>query len=281
MALETWPYNYHAHSAFSDGAGTLREHVEQAERLGLRVVGMSDHAPLGDDIEWTMARERLEGYREGLAALREEFGGRLEVAIGVEADWYPERQQWLERLRTYSWDYTIISTHYVETEAGVWPVDESPEATETAVGALFGGSHRAACEAYFARHAEAAADGGFDILGHLDLVKKFNRDSRYFNEAEGWYHDAVERVLEAAARTNIIVEVNTAGLSKAVGAFYPSPWVLRRCLERGLRLTLNSDSHAPATLQYRFAETLPVLRDLGVRELWRWSQGTWSPEPIA
>jgi histidinol-phosphatase (PHP family) len=280
MALTTWPYNHHNHSSYSDGEGTLREHAEFALESGVEVLGLSDHAPMDGASEWCMMPSRLEAYRDEVLGLKREFGGRIEVALGLEVDWYPGHPEYLERVRAFSWDYLIGSTHYVETPEGRWPVDESAEATEAAVERLFAGSHRAACEAYFARHAEAAASGHFDVLGHLDLCKKFNRASCYFDEGEPWYRDAVEAVVEAAARTDTIVEVNTAGLAKAVGAFYPSPWILERCIHHGARVTLNSDSHSPRTVQYRFPQTLEALRVLGIRELWRWSKGAWGAVEI-
>jgi histidinol-phosphatase (PHP family) len=72
----------------------------------------------------------------------------------------------------------------------------------------------------------------FDILGHLDLIKKFNKNEKYFSEKENWYQKLMDEAIEEIARSKIIVEINTAGLDRPVKETYPSVWVIKELIQR-------------------------------------------------
>ena len=110
----------------------------------------------------------------------------------------------------------------------------------------FCGDIRALVKTYFELETEMIELGGFDILGHCDLIKKRNSGNRFFNQDEKWYRDQALQMLQSAAGSDIIVEVNTGGLSrKATTEVYPSKWMLDRCLELEIPLTLSADAHNP------------------------------------
>jgi histidinol-phosphatase (PHP family) len=280
-AVPAWPYNYHTHSRYSDGQTTLRDLVEGAAAAGMEALGLSDHGPLGEDtVSWTMIPDRLNDYRAEIEDLAEEYGGAVEVLLGLEADWLPERGYWLGSIRSLPWDYLIGSVHLVGTPRGLWSIDYTAKVFETGIEQLFDGNLQAAFGAYYSRLTEAAGSGAFQVLGHLDLVKKWNRNECYFEEGQSWYRTLVEPVLDAAVKTDTIVEVNTAGLERPAGAFYPSSWIIEQALKRGVRLTLNADAHHPEELQRCFDQVLPQLRALGVCKLWRLQSGNWAPVAI-
>jgi len=273
--MTTWPYNYHTHSCFSDGTGTPRQHVEAAIAAGMRVIGFSDHGPLDED--WTIPPQRLEEYRRSVLDLKEEYAGRVEVLLGVEADWLPESPEWLQRITSFQWDYLIGSVHLVGIPGTehFWPVDATEELFVGGVAEMLNGDIRAALTIYYERLAVAARSGLFQILGHLDLVKKWNANGRHFGESEPWYRELVVSAIEAAVDSGCIVEVNTAGLVYPAAEVYPSPWIIQECVRRGVRLTLNADAHKPADLQRCFSQVLPRLQSLGVAELWKLEGGEW------
>ena len=102
-----------------------------------------------------------------------------------------------------------------------------------------------------------AGSGLFHTLGHMDLVKKFG----YRPEED--VSDAFCRVLDAVAKNNMLIEINTSGLDKPVKEMYPSPDILRAAVDRNIGITLGSDSHAPEEVGRHFADALKLLRGLG------------------
>ena len=69
--------------------------------------------------------------------------------------------------------------------------------------------------------------GGFNILAHFDMIKKFNRGSRFFTEDEPWYIEEVIETLDLLKERDIIVEVNRGAVAKGYREEpYPSSWIL-------------------------------------------------------
>ena len=99
------------------------------------------------------------------------------------------------------------------------------------------------------------SDLGFDfeILGHPDLVRKFNVKHPYFDENAGWYLKELEKTADAIAASGKIVEVNTGAISRGwLDDAYPSPSFRAMLRERGVRFILSSDSHAAETIDCAF-----------------------------
>ena len=276
-----WPYNYHAHTPYGDGHSPAADYGTAAVVRKMQCIGISEHAPLGADVDWTMDAGKVPAYRAELEALREQHRGELEVLLGLECDWWAERPEWYGRMSEYHWDFLIGSVHMITRDSVTWAIDSSPEHFSDGVRQAFRGDIRAACDAFFSAEWDAAASGRFDILGHFDLVKKFNKGGRYFDLDAPWYKEMAASVVEAAAQSGTIVEINTAGLDKPVGEYYPAPWLVARCVERGVRLTLSADAHSSQEIRRHFDRVCQELPSLGVRELWRLTGGEWSAVPIA
>src|SRR5579872_314814 len=167
--MKTWPYNYHMHTPHGDGHSSAAEHAAEACSRGMTSIGFSEHAPLGEDISWTIAADRVEEYRQELRELRQEYKGRLEIYAGLESDWWPERPEWYERIQPESWNYLIGSVHFVSGQDGDWAIDSSALGFERGLHDVFHQDIRAGCDAFFSRERQAALSGRFDILAHCDL----------------------------------------------------------------------------------------------------------------
>ena len=78
----------------------------------------------------------------------------------------------------------------------------------------FGGSIKPLVKKYFELEIGMLEAGGLDILGQCDLVKNQNVGNRFFDQNEDWYRREALTMLEAAASKDIVIEVNTGGLSR-------------------------------------------------------------------
>ena len=116
--------NYHTHTYRCGHAeGDVGEYAEQAEKAGLRTLGIADHTPYDFfDIgprnhPMRMALEEFPGYMDSLRALETEYRGRLEIIPGVEAEYYPKYfPRLLELLRSGGVRYMILGQHFLGNE---------------------------------------------------------------------------------------------------------------------------------------------------------------------
>lgn len=129
---------------------------------------------------------------------------------------------------------------------------------------IFQGKMRALIEKYYRLLAEMLWERPPSILGHLDVLKKNNTGSRFFNENESWYRKAVEEVLDAVAQQQVIVEVNTGGIARGyTDEMYPSDWILARMRERDIPVVLNSDAHRPDMIDAYYPQAAEKLKAVG------------------
>jgi histidinol-phosphatase (PHP family) len=259
--------NFHTHTHHCDGSGEPREFVQAALRKGMRRLGFSGHNVLPFPTEWTMPPANLESY---LAEVREAKDGSrngLEIFLGIEADYLPGIISPVHpKIRELALDFVIGSVHFVAPlqEAPRWTVDNTADEFETLARESFGGEVRALVERYYQLVAEMAETAAPDIIGHLDLVKKTNRDGRWFSEEAAWYRTAVTDALDAVKRSGSIMEINTGGVVRNTsGACYPSEWILHEAYRRGIPVMVNADAHAPEHIDGWFEEAARLLRGVG------------------
>ena len=116
----------------------------------------------------------------------------------------------------------------------------------------FGGNAEAFVRAYFAAVRDSLAFD-FDVVGHPDLVRKFNAKHPYFDESAGWYREELERTADALAASGKLVEVNTGAISRGwLDDAYPSLSFRALLRERGVKFILSSDAHSADGLDCAF-----------------------------
>lgn len=248
--------NLHTHSTWCDGADSPRRIAESAIEKGFDVIGFSSHAMLpADPLGWPLTAAKIPGYAAEIRALAKEFASRIEIRLGVEADYvkgacFPDRKTYA----ALAPDYIIGSIHFVVAPDGAWAcVDENPQRLVDDVREHFGGDCRAFLEAYFGQQREMALGYDFDIIGHPDLCRKFNGRLSYFDEEASWYRAELERTADAFAKSGKIVEINTGAISRGwLDDAYPSAYFRSLLRDRGVRLVLSSDAHSAAALDCAF-----------------------------
>lgn len=278
--------NYHTHNRWCDGQGEIAAVVEAALAAGLRQIGISSHAPVPFDTSYALALADLAAYRADVLRVREEYAGRIEVLLGLELDALPALRDFnRDQVLSLGFDYGIGSIHYLGAdEAGqLWELDLSEERFAGLLEERYHGDIRQLVEDYYALNAELADYPGVNIAGHLDRgVKLWNAGDRYFREDAPWYRAAVERALRSYAAAGTIVELSTGGWRRGLGAPFPSEWIVRRCRDLGVRVTVNSDSHRPEHLTFAYDQALALLRETGIREVAAFDTGTgtWVARPL-
>lgn len=250
----------HTHTVFCDGKDAPEEMVRAAVALGMDSLGFSGHAPMEPPGSWTMSEEDVPRYRAEILRLREAYAGRLEIFLGLELDADSPPQ-------TGPWDYTIGSVHQVIRDGVPLPVDESEPVLLQNAARYCGGDLLAFAEDYYRRVGEVPEKTGCQILGHFDLVCKFNEGDRLFDTSHPRYVAAALGALDRLAAQDVIFEINTGAMSRGYrSAPYPAPWLLRAMEARGLPICITSDCHRADTLLYAFGQAEELARSCGYRE---------------
>lgn len=236
----------HTHTTYCDGAASPGEMAAAALQKGLDCLGFSGHSHTRFDESYCMSAEGTAAYIRDVRALQREYEGRLRILCGVEQDLFSEAP-------TEGYDYVIGSAHYLKLGGEYRPVDESPEISARTAEEYFGGDWYAMAEAYFETVARVVEITDCDIIGHLDLVSKFNEKCPALDETHPRYIAAWQKALDALLPAGRPFEINTGAVSRGWRTVaYPRPEMIEYILAHGGQLILSSDSHRPDTLCYEF-----------------------------
>ena len=248
--------NYHTHTTWCDGKDSPEVVVLAAIEKGFGAIGFSSHAMLPeDDTPWVLTPEKAPRYAAEIRTLAKKYEGRIRILCGVEADYVPggatpDRRAYA----AISPDYIIGSVHFVVAPDGARvSVDESPESLADGIRRHFGGDAEAYLHAYFAQVREMLLSCDFDVVGHLDLVRKFNTRHPYFDETAPWYLAELDRTADAVSASGKIAEVNTGAISRGwLDDAYPSAAFRDRLRARGVKFILSADAHAADAIDCAF-----------------------------
>lgn len=261
----TFPQNLHTHTLFGDGKNSPEEMLQGAVQAGCASLGFSEHSPLppaADPDGWSMTAEDAGTYREEILRLRASHPGELEIFLGLEQDIDSP-------VPSEGYDYLIGSVHGVWADGLYLPVDASPEEFDEGVREHFGGDCLAFAQAYYRREAEVATVTGCRIVGHFDLISKFNEGGRRFREDDLRYRAAALEALEAVMERDVIFEINTGAMSRGYRSIpYPAPFLLKTIREKGGRVCITSDSHSAQTIVHAFPQAAALAEACGFREVW-------------
>ncbi|MBF0484929.1 MAG: histidinol-phosphatase HisJ [Candidatus Omnitrophica bacterium] len=226
--------DYHMHTPLCGHAtGAPQAYAKRAIQTGLVEIGFSDHAPLlsHKDPTITMDYSQLPIYHDMVESVRAEFSGELTVRVGIEADYmagYEDRTKAM--LAQYPYDYVIGSVHFIDK----WGFDDPIQLKQWDIRDV-----DEVYREYFRLLRKSALARIFDILGHVDLVKKFN-----FHPKKD-LTDEVEENARIFKKTGVVIEINTSGLRKPAKEIYPSLHDLKIYCQKGIPITFGSDAHRP------------------------------------
>lgn len=230
---------------------------EAAIARGIREIAFTEHVDFGpaDPPDYF----RPEEYLAEIKNCRASYGDRLTIRTGAElGDPHLFGKQALAMLDLVEFDVVIGSVHYAEGMQVAWEA------------AFFEQPLRQAYEAYFRQVVRLAAEGEFDVLGHLDLVK---RDAYKFGKVYDGpepYADMIRAALRSIVERGKGIEINTSPLRKGQPETCPSLEILRWYRELGGEiLTIGSDAHYSDHVGSCFEVALEMARATGFARLAR------------
>ncbi|MDD6043879.1 MAG: histidinol-phosphatase [Eubacteriaceae bacterium] len=254
--------NYHTHSVLCDGNDTMEEMVIKAISLGCPQLGFSGHGYTDFDESYCMLKDDIDEYVREIKRLRCMYGKDIEILAGIEHDYYSKED-------VSQFDYVIGSVHYVYKDDKYIVIDEGKESFTEAVEKYYSGDYYAIAEDYFKNVGDVYRRTGCDIIGHFDLITKFNEGNVLFDTCDERYVraymkalDDIDSSLEEAGvgKDAVRFEINTGAMARGYRTeAYPANDVIEEIRRRGYRFILNSDCHNRDNLLYGFEKYIKYI----------------------
>lgn len=246
-------YNYHTHTTYCDGKNTAEETVQKAIELGLSEIGFSGHSYTEFDLEPCMTREGTESYKKEIKALKEKYKGKIKILLGIEYDY-----QSAEPLDDY--DYILGSVHYILKNGEYLCVDYSRDLQIDAVNRLYNGDFYGYIEDYYSLVSDLYNKTKCDIIGHFDLITKFNSDGSLFDVNHPRYIAAWKSAADAVLKAPAAVEINTGGIARGyLKNPYPAEEIIDYFKQNGKKLIFSSDCHNKEFLLFGYEDVKKYL----------------------
>ena len=244
--------NYHSHTFRCCHAyGTEQEYVEKAIERGLKIFGFSDHTPQyfpGDYYSFMrMYPVELESYCDTVRLLQAQYRGRIELPLGVEAEYYPATwKEMVTRLRDAGVGYMILGQHWLGNEQ-----NEHGSGGATANEELL--------KRYCHQVMAGLDTGAFTYLAHPDLFN-FVGDRKIYRRHMG-------ELCRFARQAGIPLEINLLGM--LCNKHYPKPEFWALAAEEGCTAILGLDAHDPSHIDNFACEekALAMVRHYGLKLL--------------
>ena len=250
--------NYHTHSTYCDGKSAPEEVVLSALNKGFAAIGFSGHAGFVAGGK-TYRKTNIGGYIREIHRLQEKYKQDIQIYCGIEEDHFAQVER--QRFR-----YMIGSVHYMYKDGKYLSIDGGETYFQECITA-FGGDPLVFAEAYFREFCEYIGKRKPDIIGHFDLITKFEEKMPVGLMENETYCAMAERYITEAAKSGCIFEVNTGAISRGWRtAPYPQENLLHVLKKLDAPIILNADSHHADTIDCHFAEARALLRDVGIRE---------------
>jgi histidinol-phosphatase (PHP family) len=246
--------NYHTHTTRCKHAeGSDEAYVLAAIKAGYSTLGFADHAPWPKHpLETQRIRMEMDEYADYVASIRRlsrQYGGKIEILLGLEAEYYPDRMEYLKALKENTpLDYLILGNHFHLYEAP---------------GHYYGrySDPQALYQAYEESSIAALKSGLFEIFAHPDLfvrsLEEFDQDAKAMSR----------RILKVAKEENVLIEFNLGGVrSGRDGMEYPYLPFWQLVKEVGNTVIIGIDAHSPSDLSHQASieYAKKTLRSLGI-----------------
>lgn len=248
--------DFHTHTIYCDGESIPREMVESAISKGMDSIGIAVHSYTFFDESYCIKKEKINEFEKEINSLKKEYKSKINVLCGIEQDFYSD-------IIPVGYDYVIGSVHYLKVKNDYFPIDETREMFIDEANKYYNGDMYAFCDDYYKTIAKLP--DYVDIIGHFDLISKFNENNCLFDENDFRYVSAYKKAIEGLAKLNIPFEINSGAVSKGYKtSYYPSVKQLEYIKKCGCSVILSSDSHCTDTLCNKFEEMEKTALDLGL-----------------
>lgn len=242
----------------------------RAIEAGFTHYGLSEHSPRYRTEDLLAGEEDLtphdlettfEAYVAQARVLREKVAGKLDLLVGFETERLPP-DDWRGRMTAlrarFKPDYIVGSVHDVDGLV----IDYTPEATQKVAEAK-GGMEQLRLK-YFEAVADLVSSLRPEVVGHIDLIRKFDGQTPSFSPP---VYRRIDEALEAVKSVGAVLEVNCATHRRGLGPVYPLPPILERARSMGVGVTLGDDGHGAHDVGVGLDASMRAIAAAGFKEV--------------
>jgi len=245
--MEHMRIDLHNHTTRCNHAeGTVDEYIQRAIELGIDIYGFSEHAPMDFDPYYRLSFDEMSLYTSDILSAKERYRDEIKILLGYEVDYLQGHID--AHVVNAKVDYLIGSVHFLDK----WGFD-NPEF----VGGYQDRDIDEIWQAYFDATEAMAKTRYFDIVGHFDLIKVFKymptKDMRLL----------ASKALKTIKKSNMVLEINTAGLRKPVKEIYPSELLLIEAYTLDIPITFGSDAHSVDQVGFAYDKSVALAKRVG------------------
>ena len=217
--------NYHSHTyRCNHASGKDEQYVLSAIDVGFEIYGFSDHTPWPfHPFEWDYYRMEisdLDGYLKSVESLKEKYKDKITIYTGLEAEYIPDRMDWLKKLKEDKLDFLIFGNHYFRFI--------SPDR-------FYGSVWTDLIEHYLDDSYNALSSGIYDFFAHPDFFL------RSIHVIDRKCEDAFEKLCLWAKEFNTPLEYNLSGYNEK--RKFPCDKLFQLAAKHEVPVILNGDYH--------------------------------------
>lgn len=215
----------HLHSTFSvDAHDTIVAMCKAAIEKGMKAICFTEHLDLHPQ-DQGYNHFNYEAFSKTIEQARKKFGTQIEILKGVEFGEPHLYQEAFTQVLEKDYDVVVGAVHRIGGYlVGMEELQERYSKVE-----IF--------EKYYREVLRAVQFGGFDVLAHIDLPK------RYMNISLN-SHAVLNAILEKMIDSRIVLEINTSPLRRGGSECCPDKPILLQYIDKGgKQVTVGSDAH--------------------------------------
>lgn len=253
--------NLHTHSQYDDGKDAIDEIVQKAQERGFTILGFSGHGYYAKD-DSSMTPEKTKQYIQDVRQAQQQAPNGLKIYLGIEEDSMAP----IENVEDF--DYVIGSVHYLEHNGKIYPIDYSKEQFDEMLKEGYQNDINALAKDYYLAIERQAQNPNIQILGHLDLITKYNEDQSYFCFDDPKILSYAKVAIEQLVKAGKIFEMNSGAMARGYrNSPYPSIELLKLIYEANGKILINTDSHHKEYLDYGMQICLDLAKQIGFKTL--------------
>jgi len=264
-------FSLHTHTLGFDGKNTEEEMLSQAIALGWDKIGFSNHFMVHPNIKeapmyqyaksggyeniysssFDEAIAKFEAHYQKIDELRETSS--IKILKGMEVDYFADNtwnEGFKKAIKHLKPDYLIGSAHFIEKNGILYNSHDLKKASPLEQKQLL---HR-----YWQNERATAESGLFNILAHLDLMKKVG-----LGQEQEWLEDE-KKTVASIKKSGAIVELNTSYYSKGDEP-YPGLRIIEMLAKEKIPVIISDDAHNSSQLGNHFKEAQELISLYGLK----------------
>jgi len=243
-------YDMHVHTKYSfDSKETFEAYIDYARKEGVNAVCFTEHFD-NNPHDKSAGFYNPEAFFKEFNRLRNEVTD-IRLLAGIEVDCPHLYRKELSFAKNFPYDCIIGSVHYCSLAEDM----------------LFsrlkecGMSAKECFSSYWEELLSCVTAGGFDVVGHFDLPK------RYYNELM-YEKSILVEIFREMQKHNIIPEINTSSLKRGVKSSLPDYEILYLYKSNGGEyVTVGSDAHSADLLAADYTHAKAIINKLGLQQV--------------